>query len=107
MLPTLMLRTLASLCFLPGDSYFKTCNRWAYTYIGLYGYNFNEAGFRAKQLFETREWTSVVNDNLVYNILWMASVAIGGWTGTFGVLVQRVDGYEFTSFHHPISTAFV
>ena len=107
MVPTQVLIFLAGLCCLPEDTYFKTCNRWAYTYIGLYGYDFNEAGFRARQLFETREWTSVVNDNLVHYVLLMASVAIGGSTGTFGVLVEEVDGYQFTSFHTPIITAFM
>jgi Plasma-membrane choline transporter len=107
MVPAQVIRRLANLCCLSGDNYFKNCNRWAYSYIGLYGYNFNDAGFRARQLFEAREWTSIVKENLVYNVLWMTSVAIAGSTGTLGVLVEKVDGYEFTTFHKPIITAFV
>lgn len=107
MIPTQVLRTMASVFCLPGDTYFTTCNRWAYTYIGLYGYGFHEAGFRARQLFDTREWSSIVNDNLVHTVLWMVTVVIGGSTGTFGVLVEEGGGYEFTSFHHPVVTAFL
>lgn len=82
-------------------------NRWAYTYIGLYGYGFSEGGEKAIQLFEAREWTDVVRDNLINNVLMMASVVIGGSTGCFAVLAEEVDGYEFTTLHTPITTAFL
>jgi len=85
----------------------RSCNRWGFTYVGLYGYSFNEGGSKALELFETREWMSVVNDDLIPNVLLMASVVIGGSTGIFGVLVEEVDGYTFTSLHKPIITAFL
>ena len=71
------------------------------------GYSFMEAGERAVQLFETREWMDVVKDNLVQNVLLMASVIIGGSTGTFAVVVEEMDGYDFTSFHKPVISAFL
>lgn len=89
------------------SSYLKRYNQWAYAYIGLYGYALEDAGTKAGQLFETREWTTVVNDNLIYNVLLMASIVIGGSTGIFGVLVEEVDGYELSSFHKPILTSFL
>jgi Plasma-membrane choline transporter len=73
----------------------------------MYGYSFMQGGEKAIQLFETREWMDVVNDNLIHNVLFMASVVLGGSTGVFGVLMEEVDGYTFTSFHKPIITAFV
>ena len=85
----------------------RCCNRWSYTYIGMYGYNFAEGGGKAVQLFETREWMDVVRDNLIQNVLFMASLVIGGSTGTFAVLLEEVDGYTFTTLHKPIITAFV
>jgi hypothetical protein len=85
----------------------RCCNRWSYTYIGMYGYSFAEGGEKAIQLFETREWMDVVRDNLIQNVLLMASLVIGGSTGTFAVLVEEVDGYTFTTLHKPIITAFV
>jgi hypothetical protein len=85
----------------------RSCNRWAYTYIGMYGYSFAEAGERAYQLFATREWLEVVKDNLIQNVLFLANVVIGGSTGTFAVIVEEMDGYDFTSFHKPVLSAFV
>ena len=73
----------------------------------MYGYTFAEGGEKALQLFETREWMDVVSDNLTHNVLLMASIVIGGSTGVFGVLVEEVDGYTFTSFHKPVITAFL
>jgi multisubunit Na+/H+ antiporter MnhC subunit len=85
----------------------RSCNRWAYTYIGMYGYGFAEAGERAYQLFATREWLEVVKDNLIQNVLLLANIVIGGSTGTFAVIVEEMDGYDFTSFHKPVLSAFV
>jgi hypothetical protein len=86
----------------------RSCNRWSFTYIGLYGYGFHEAGARAIQLFETREWLDVVRDNLILNVLLMASMVIGGSTGTFAVLVVETDGYNLSSsFQMPTILAFV
>jgi hypothetical protein len=85
----------------------RSCNRWSYTYIGMYGYSFSEAGERAYQLFATREWLEVVKDDLIQNVLVLANVVIGGSTGTFAVIVEEMDGYDFTSFHKPVLSAFV
>ncbi len=87
--------------------YLRSCNRWSFTYIGMYGYSFHEAGERAIQLFETREWLDVVGDNLIQNVLLMASMVIGGSTGTFAVVVEETDGYFFSSFHMPTICAFL
>jgi hypothetical protein len=76
-------------------------------FIHTDGYGFAEAGERAIQLFETREWLDVVKDVLIQNVLLMASLIIGGSTGTFAVVAEETDGYEFTSFHMPIISAFI
>lgn len=105
-IPSQIISGFCSLCILPSQI-FRKSNRWAFTYIGMYGYNFFDSSENALRLFETREWTAVVHDNLIHTVLLMASVVIGGSTGTFGVLVEEVDGFQFTSFHKPVSTAFV
>lgn len=84
----------------------QACNRWAYTYVGMYNYSFLEGGKKAIDLFETREWMEIVRDNLIQNILVMASVVIGGSSAMVAVLVEEVDGYNFTSLHQPIVTSF-
>jgi hypothetical protein len=94
-------------CFRPLNRFVRSSNRWAYTYIGMYGYSFVEAGDRALQLFQTRQWLEVVEDSLIQNVLLMSSMVIGGSSGVFAVVVEETDGYDFTSFHQPIISAFV
>eukprot|EP00536_Pseudo-nitzschia_multiseries_P003163 jgi/Psemu1/252407/estExt_Genewise1Plus.C_470050 len=89
------------------DRVLRSCNRWAYVYIGMYNYSFCEGGEKAIQLFETREWMDIARDTLIQNILLMASTVIGGLTGMVSVVVEEVDGYEFTSLHKPIMTSFL
>jgi len=101
LIPIQLLRCITCFDFL--ESY----NSWAYTYVGIYGYSFVEAGDRAHRLFQAREWQQVVNDNLIHFVFLMVSIGISGFTGTFGVLLEEVDGFEFTSFHKPIITAFL
>jgi len=98
-------RRLCNLCWRV-RMYLRSCNRWSFTYIGMYGYGFREGGERAVQLFETREWLSVVRDNLIQNVLVAASIVIGGSAGTFAVVVEETDGYYFSSFHMPTFFAF-
>jgi hypothetical protein len=81
-------------------------NPWALTYVGLYGYGLLDAGHNATELFEKRGWTTIVSDDLVTNVLLLFSVVVGGVTGCFGVLIQRIDKLGFTSFHEPTVTAF-
>ena len=85
----------------------RACNRWSFSYMGLYHYSFVDAGEKAAALFEAREWLDVVKDNLVHNVLLMASMAIGGSAGIFAVVVEETDGYDLTSFHKPIISAFL
>lgn len=89
------------------DRVLRCCNRWSYCYIGIYNYSFYEGGEKAIQLFETREWMDIARDSLIQNILLMASIVIGGSSGMVAVLVEEVDGYEFSSLHKPILTSFL
>lgn len=84
----------------------RCCNRWSYTYVGIYYYSFFQGGEKAYQLFRARGWLPIAKDNLIENTLLMESVVIGCSCGVFAVLVEEVDGYTFTSFHEPILTSF-
>ena len=72
----------------------------------MYGYSFSNGGEKTYQLFKTRGWLSIAEENLIENILLMASIAIGGICGVFALLVEEVDGYTFTTLHQPILTSF-
>lgn len=73
-------------------------NRWAYTYIGLYGYNYLDAGRNVITLFQNKGWTSIISENLVDNVLLMLSVAVGLITGLVGALVAQTDQNMFQTF---------
>jgi len=89
------------------DRVLQSCNRWSYIYIGMYNYSFYEGGEKAIQLFETREWMDIARDTLIQKTLLMASIVIGGSSGMVAVMVEEVDGYEFTSLHKPVVTSFL
>lgn len=66
-------------------------NPWAFTYVGLYGYGFIDAGRHATELFKKREWTMIISDDILPNILLMMSLVIGGITGCFAFLIENLD----------------
>mmetsp|Transcript_23643 Transcript_23643/g.35257 ORF Transcript_23643/g.35257 Transcript_23643/m.35257 type:complete len:564 (+) Transcript_23643:134-1825(+) len=82
-------------------------NPWAFTYVGLYGYSFKEAGHNATELFKTRGWAKIINDDLIPNVLFMVSIVIGGVTGFFGQLIQENANFGFSSEHRPGLTSFL
>ena len=69
-------------------------NPWAFTYVGLYGYGFLDAGQLATEVFDKRGWTTIVSDDLVRNLLLMASLVLGGVTGCFGYILAGLERLE-------------
>lgn len=65
-------------------------NKWAYIYVGLYGYGFIEASLSVVQLFKARGWTAIIADYLVDTVLLMVSICVGILTGAIGALVGNV-----------------
>jgi hypothetical protein len=76
-------------------------NPWAFTYIGMYGYGFTEAGSLATEVFDKRGWTMIASDDLVPNILFMTSLVLGGLTGCFAHLLERLDNFSILSLDEP------
>lgn len=37
-------------------------NKWAYVYVGIYGYSYLEAGKGVMQLFKNRGWEAIITD---------------------------------------------
>ncbi|DAZ96440.1 TPA: hypothetical protein N0F65_006486 [Lagenidium giganteum] len=52
-------------------------NRFAYAYVGIYGYSFVSSGKRVCQLFASKGWSAIANDSLIVNVLLFGKVAIG------------------------------
>eukprot|EP00978_Attheya_sp_CCMP212_P041516 scaffold238929_cov58-Attheya_sp.AAC.1 len=70
-------------------------NKWAYIYVGLYGYSYIEAGKNVITLFQNKGWTAIITDDLVENVLFMLSVGIGLATGLIGLIMGKMDGDLF------------
>ena len=79
------------------DGLAESFNPWAFTYVGLYGYGFLEAGHLATELFRRRGWSMIVTDDLIPNVLYILSLVIGGVTGLFAVLVEVLGNYNFVA----------
>lgn len=70
-------------------------NKFAYVYVGLYGYSYLEAGKNVITLFTNKGWTAIITDDLVDNVLLMMSVAIGLISGLIGLLLAAIDNNLF------------
>mmetsp|Transcript_33891 Transcript_33891/g.40611 ORF Transcript_33891/g.40611 Transcript_33891/m.40611 type:complete len:471 (-) Transcript_33891:283-1695(-) len=74
-------------------------NKWAYVYVGLYGYSYLDAGKNVIQLFQNKGWSVIVADNLVDNVLFMVSVGIGLITGLIGLVIAQADENIFANLN--------
>ena len=73
----------------------------------MYGYNLTDSGEKATELFEKRGWHEIITDELLPNVLFMVCLVIGGITGCFGLLLESLDKFHYTSFEKPTLTAFL
>eukprot|EP00527_Entomoneis_sp_CCMP2396_P008149 CAMPEP_0198137610 /NCGR_PEP_ID=MMETSP1443-20131203/1086_1 /TAXON_ID=186043 /ORGANISM="Entomoneis sp., Strain CCMP2396" /LENGTH=546 /DNA_ID=CAMNT_0043799103 /DNA_START=33 /DNA_END=1673 /DNA_ORIENTATION=+ len=71
-------------------SYF---NKWAYIYIGLYGYDYITSGGKVVALFRQRGWSAIINDHLVTRALSLVSLVIGALTGCMGMALASVTSW--------------
>lgn len=62
-------------------------NKWAFVYVGVYGYGYCEAGKSVIQLFKDRGWEAVIADDLVGMALFMTSLVVGLVMAGVGVLM--------------------
>ncbi len=70
-------------------------NRWAFTYVGVYGYSFIEAGKNVTNLFKSRGWTTIITDTLAQSVLTLVSVAVGLITGITCLLFSYTHNMVF------------
>ena len=63
-------------------------NKWAFIYVGLYGYGYLEAGKNVFTLFKNRGWEAIIADDLVSNTLFFVSVVVGGIAGAVGLILS-------------------
>jgi hypothetical protein len=71
-------------------------NRWAFVYVGIYGYKFTQAGKAVFQLFNQRGWDAIINDDLIGNVLSFAALGIGlVCAGIGGAIGEATDVVTF------------
>lgn len=90
------------------ESILEYFNKWAFIYVGLYGYGYIEAGRNVMQLFQNRGWEAIIADDLVSNCLALSSLLVAGLTGCCGlILKERVDWYNNQDETSNAASAFV
>jgi len=57
-------------------------NKWAFVYVGLYGYPYVTAGKKVTTLFQQRGWSVIINDQLVARALNFTSLTVALLCGT-------------------------
>ncbi|CEG48550.1 hypothetical protein PPTG_14520 [Plasmopara halstedii] len=78
-------------------------NRWAYVYVGIYGYKFTQAGKAVFELFKQRGFDAIINDDLIGNVLGFAALGVGLICAGAGALIAETT--DAMSFHD--STVFL
>jgi hypothetical protein len=66
-------------------------NKWAYVYVGLYGFGYLEAGRNVIQLFQQKGWTVIISDDLCDRVLFLISLGVGLLTGLVGLACAVAD----------------
>ena len=59
------------------ESLIEYFNKWAFTYVGIYGYKFTTAGKAVITLFKQRGFDAIINDDLIGNVLSLAAIVVG------------------------------
>jgi hypothetical protein len=84
-------------------------NKWAYVYVGLYGYSYLDAGKNVLMLIQNRGWTTIISDDLVDRALLTTSIGIGLFTGFIGyiVTISAKDSLEAAGITTPGQVGFL
>ena len=91
----------------PLDRLMRYFNDFGFTYVGIYRRNFIYSSEKATAVFKARGWLGIANDRLIPHVLKLVSLLITLGSGFFGLVVEEYDGYSFTNFRKPTSTAFI
>jgi hypothetical protein len=84
------------------ESILEYFNKWAFVYVGLYGYSYIEAGKSVITLFKNRGWEAIIADDLISNVFFFISLCVGGLCAAFGLIFEQTNPEWFENA--PIST---
>ncbi|OQS02555.1 hypothetical protein THRCLA_05080 [Thraustotheca clavata] len=77
------------------ESMMEYFNRWAFIYVGIYGYKFTDAGKAVIGLFRDRGFETIINDDLVGNALGFAALGVGFLCAGLGMIYTYIDTTNF------------
>jgi len=69
-------------------------NKWAYVYVGLYGYSYIDAGKNVVTLFKARGFSSVITDNLASRAISIFALVLSIVGGSFGLIYAKVSSVD-------------
>lgn len=72
-------------------------NRYAFVYVATYGNDFKTAGKAVFQLFKSKGWTLIINDDLIENALILGCLVCGALTGVTGYALSTVMDFGDSS----------
>ncbi|RHY41678.1 hypothetical protein DYB37_007881 [Aphanomyces astaci] len=52
-------------------------NKYAYSYVGIYGFSFLRSGKETWELFDKMGWSAIANDSLIDNVLMVGAIMVG------------------------------
>lgn len=67
-------------------------NKWAFIYVGLYGFGYIESAKNVFTLFKNRGWEAIIADDLVANTLLLVSLVVGAIMGGVSMVIQATSG---------------
>jgi hypothetical protein len=85
-----VLRCIAQCILLYIERIAEYFNKWAFIYVGLYGYGYLDAGKAIIGLFKARGWSTITSDNLVNRLLGIVILIIGLLTGVASILTSII-----------------
>lgn len=85
------------------EGLWRTFNRFAFVFVGVWGYAYCDAAHLALQLFEAKGWDVVLNDYLIGNVLFLGSFLVGGITASIGVFITHLNPQAFAGLPAPAS----
>ena len=89
------------------DEMARYWNEFGFTYVGIYRESFQTSSVKAIDVFLARDWYWIASDRLIPTVLGITNFIIALNTGAFGLVIEEFDGYSFTNYQKPTSTAFL
>jgi hypothetical protein len=82
-------------------------NKWAFIYVGLYGYSYLDAGKNVMELFRARGYGPIITDGLVNRLLSIMGFSIGITIGLAALVIGNLHGVDDSNAGLAVITAFM